>query len=94
MWLSPPAEQTPGSAKDLARARRKLRELGPEVARQSWRVTKLLWQTMLAALLPLRLRDIPGLLERFLEHLGRTNDNRNRERSVDRFRRLLLHVYG
>lgn len=52
-------------------------------------MSKLVWQALRAALLPVRLRDIPAVLDRFLEHLGRTNDNRKRRRAVEVFLNLL-----
>ena len=55
---------------------------------QPWRVMKLVWSALLAALLPLRLRDLPLVLDRYLQHLGRANE-RTRQRRIDAF----LHGY-
>jgi hypothetical protein len=42
----------------------------------------LLWQAIRAALLPISLRDIPRLLEGFLEHLGRRSDGTRERRAA------------
>jgi hypothetical protein len=47
------------------------------------------WHSLIAALVPIALRDIPLALERFLHHLARSG-RKARERSVDRFRRQLM----
>lgn len=47
------------------------------------------WHSLIAALIPIALRDIPLALERFLQHLARSG-RRLRERAADRFRRQLM----
>jgi hypothetical protein len=51
------------------------------------------WHSLIAALVPVALRDIPLALERFLQHLARSG-RRKRERSADRFRRQLMGAGG
>lgn len=34
----------------------------------------LVWQALCAALMPIKLRDVPKALERYLQHLGRCSD--------------------
>ena len=53
----------------------------------------LVWQAIKAALLPIALRDLPSLLERFLEHLHRRSDG-PRERRAALFTRHLEEVRG
>lgn len=52
-----------------------------------------IWQALKAALLPIFLRDIPRLLEKFLEHLQRGNE-RCRERRAALFTRHLQEILG
>jgi hypothetical protein len=52
------------------------------VVQEPWRVMTLLWQAIRAALLPISLRDIPRLLEGFLEHLGRRSDGTRERRAA------------
>jgi hypothetical protein len=40
------------------------------------------WQTLMAALLPISLRDVPLGLERFLEHLHRSNGSGERRAAI------------
>jgi len=49
-------------------------------------VLVLAWQSLCAALLPIRLDEIPQALERFVAHLGRSNDA-TRERRAAAFKR-------
>jgi len=51
--------------------KQRLRRLQKRIIAEPWRVMTLVWQAMRAALLPVRLRDIPAALERFLANLGR-----------------------
>jgi hypothetical protein len=60
---------------------------------EPWRVMTLVWQGIRAALLPISLRDIPRLLQRFLEHLGRRRDG-PRERRAAVFHRHLQEAFG
>ena len=46
------------------------------------------WHSLIAALVPIALRDIPLALERFLQHLARSGA-KARERGADRFRHQL-----
>ena len=46
------------------------------------------WQMLMAALLPVSLRDVPHLLALFLEHLARSA-TRCRDRQAEAFRRQL-----
>ena len=47
------------------------------------------WHCLIAALVPIALRDISLALERFLQHLARSG-RKARERSADAFRRRLM----
>jgi hypothetical protein len=64
------------------------RQLCQRVIEEPWRVLVLAWQSLCAALLPLRLDEIPHALERFLAHLGRCHDGA-RERRAAAFKRTL-----
>ena len=46
------------------------------------------WHSLIAALVPVTLRDVPQALERFLQHLARSG-RKARERGADRFRRQI-----
>lgn len=48
----------------------------------------LVWHSLCSALLPIRLRDIPTALERFLQHLARASDG-TRERRAALFKQQL-----
>lgn len=50
----------------------------------------LTWHALIAALLPIALRDIPTRLHVFLDHLARAG-YKSRPRSVDLFSRHLRH---
>lgn len=73
--------------------RKRLCHLPAEVAAQLWRVFTFVWQALKAALLPIALRNVPLLLERFLEHLGRWRDG-YRERRAAVFNRHLQEIFG
>jgi hypothetical protein len=60
---------------------------------EPWRVMTFVWQTLMAALLPISLRDVPRLLARFLEHLARSA-TKCRERQVAAFVRHLYEIHG
>jgi hypothetical protein len=48
-----------------------------------------IWHSLIAALIPIALREVPLAIERFLLHLARAG-RKARERAVDRFRRLFI----
>ncbi len=85
------------SGKLPSRAERRTRErLGAMHAasvREVWRVSVLLWGALIAALLPMALRQVPGALPGFLEHLGRGKE-KVRERKADAFVRHLADESG
>jgi len=58
-------------------------------AAEPWYVTKLVWDTVCRALLPIALHDIPLILERFVQHIRRANERKRRPRQLDVIRRLL-----
>ncbi len=63
-----------------------------EAVTEPWRVMVFVWQTLMAALLPISLRDVPLGLERFLEHLHRSNGSQ--KRSAATFERRLQESSG
>lgn len=80
------------SGKSRSRAERRTRQeletSHDATVREVWRVTVLLWSALIAALLPLALRDVPESLPEFVAHLGRGNE-KVRERRADAFKRHL-----
>ena len=56
--------------------REKLRRITPQVVVQMWRVMVLVYEAIHAALLPLALPDLPGVIDVFLEHIGRRNEKK------------------
>jgi len=58
------------------------------VVTEIWRVTVFVWKTMCAALLPIALRHVAAALPRFLDHLGRSNEQ-CRKRRIDTFRETI-----
>ncbi len=73
--------------------RTRARRIHKRVVEEPWRVMKLIWQSLCAALLPIRLRDIPTALDRYLQHLGRSSDG-TRERRAAVFLRNLQQDTG
>jgi len=53
----------------------------------------MVWSSLCAALLPIALRNVPAALDRFLEHLSRSND-KCRERRAAVFLRNLQAESG
>ena len=53
-----------------------------------WRVMDLVYQTIHAALLPVRLHDLPKFIGVFLEHIGRRNEKK-RPKQTEIFRASL-----
>ena len=49
-----------------------------------WRVMDLVYQAIRAALLPVRMRDLPRFLDVFLMHVGRRNEKK-RPKQIERF---------
>ena len=52
-----------------------------------------MWQLMCAALLPIRIGDLPDALERFIQYLKRY-EGQSRERQIAAFTRKLLEYSG
>lgn len=75
------------------RARKQLEATGGDAVREVWRVSVIIWSALIAALLPVSLRDVPRALPRFLAHLGRSNE-KVRERKADAFLRRMIHERG
>lgn len=65
----------------------------PGFIREIWRCTVLLWNTFRAALMPLRICQLPEALPRFVAHIARSNE-KSRERAVDRFCALIREKVG
>ena len=63
------------------------------MVQQRWRLTTFVWQLLCAALLPIRIGDIPDALERFIQYLKRYEDQ-SRERQIAAFTRKLLEDSG
>ena len=82
--LFPPVE--PASTSYPASERKPL--LAPAVA-EPWYVTKLVWKTVCAALLPIALRDLNAILDPFVAHLRRANERGTRPRQRDTIRSVL-----
>jgi len=55
-----------------------------KVRDEAWRVMVLVWQAVCAALIPIRLHQIPDALEGYLEHLNRSNKH-SREKQIPVF---------
>ena len=63
------------------------------VVAEPWRLMTVLWQSVLAALIPVSASQLPGLLQAFLEHLQRQVP-RKRLRSVVKFQQQLAEELG
>jgi len=50
---------------------RKQRKLRTEIRREVWRLTAIAWKAFCAALLPVRLADLPRILSKLLAHLAK-----------------------
>src|SRR5262245_29887265 len=74
--LFPPQMSASASAPPPDKIREKLRHLIGRIAVEMWRVVDLLEQALRAALLPVRLRDLPVFIDVFLEHIGRRNEKK------------------
>jgi hypothetical protein len=53
-----------------------------------WRVMVLVYQAIHAALLPLRLHDLPNVIDVFVEHIGHRNEKK-RPKQTELFRAQL-----
>jgi hypothetical protein len=51
---------------------------------EAWRVLVFVWMAVRSALIPFDLRDMPAALERYLEHLARSNKH-TRHRQIPHF---------
>jgi len=58
-------------------------------AAEPWYVTKLVWDAVCHALLPIALHEIPLILERFVQHIRRANERKRRPRQLDVILRIL-----
>jgi heme exporter protein D len=54
-------------------------------------VARLVWSAVCAALLPVPLGDAAGVVDRFVQHLARTNERDTRERQLDIMRAQCAH---
>jgi hypothetical protein len=89
VWKFPPAlSSPPGDGPQRADIRRRLTRCRGERIAEPWRVTTLVWRALCAALLPIALRDVARVLDRYLAHLARGRSGA-RERSAAVFLRHL-----
>ena len=72
------------------RTRKRLEATGGDAVREVWRVSVIVWSALVAALLPVSLRNVPEALPDFLAHLKRSNE-KVRERKADAFLRHMGH---
>ena len=73
--LFPPVQDEDGILQTLATSRKhnNPKDRDKKVRDEAWRVMVLVWQAVCAALIPIKLRQIPEALDLYLEHLGRSN---------------------
>jgi len=67
-----------------SRKQYRLNRLDKKVRNEAWRVMVFVWQAVCASLIPVRLNQIPQALDRYLEHLSRSN-KQSRKRQIPYF---------
>ena len=61
-----------------------LEDLDEKVRNEAWRVMVFVWQAVCASLIPVKLNQIPNVLDRYLDHLERSNKH-SRKRQIPNF---------
>ena len=93
-WQYPPVGISTGSASDDQKCIRAAHSRSKDrIVAEPWRLMAILWQSVLAALIPVSASQLPGLLQAFLEHLQRQVPRR-RLRSAVKFQQHLAEELG
>ena len=82
--LFPPPASASASSPPPNETREKLRRVSGRIVVEMWRVMVVVYQLIHAALVPMRLRDLPRFIDVFLEHVGRRNEKK-RPKQTERF---------